>query len=595
MTEPVRLVIWDLDETFWHGTLTEGGISSYSMDNHNIVIELARRGIMSSICSKNDLSDVKKILVEKDIWDYFIYPSIDWTQKGHRVAGIIESVQLRPETVLFIDDNPSVLAEVKSAVPGIQTASENVIPTILRSALFVGKNDRELSRLKQYKLLESRQEAQKRAGGSDNKEFLRSCNVRVYIETDVEGNIDRAIELINRTNQLNFTKERLPEQIDLAKQELLSQIKRFECQAGLIRVVDNYGDYGYCGIFLLVGHLSGYQYLRHFCFSCRILGMGLEHWMYERLNRPNIKISGEVLTDLHQANHVDWISIVGDPADLRSREPSQKSTPFDEIRFQGGCDVMAIGHYATIDFDRIWSRSNSIANGLFILHNNSLTLLESIRSNGDTQRYAAKIGYGQSHLAENLLAGSSGSALLLWSPGTGDVYLPFYRHKARRDIVLPIASPHYNFADQSPSLDSVAADLARLNLDQNTIDILYATIRESRENWELLSIGLSISHVKGNVGEIFAHIPDGARLFIMLPSRVAKDTNGELRKRVEVAQYVDAISEVAKAFPKVSLLYADDYIESPNDIEEFADHFERTVYHRQCKALISSSIEQSRN
>jgi predicted enzyme involved in methoxymalonyl-ACP biosynthesis len=34
MTEPVRLVIWDLDETFWHGTLTEGGISSYSMDNH---------------------------------------------------------------------------------------------------------------------------------------------------------------------------------------------------------------------------------------------------------------------------------------------------------------------------------------------------------------------------------------------------------------------------------------------------------------------------------------------------------------------------------------------------------------------------------
>ena len=119
MTEPVRLVIWDLDETFWHGTLTEGGISSYSMDNHNIVIELARRGIMSSICSKNDLSDVKKILVEKDIWDYFIYPSIDWTQKGHRVAGIIESVQLRPETVLFIDDNPSVLAEVKSAVPGI--------------------------------------------------------------------------------------------------------------------------------------------------------------------------------------------------------------------------------------------------------------------------------------------------------------------------------------------------------------------------------------------------------------------------------------------------------------------------------------------
>jgi hypothetical protein len=24
--ENVRLVVWDLDDTFWHGTLTEGGI-----------------------------------------------------------------------------------------------------------------------------------------------------------------------------------------------------------------------------------------------------------------------------------------------------------------------------------------------------------------------------------------------------------------------------------------------------------------------------------------------------------------------------------------------------------------------------------------
>jgi hypothetical protein len=48
MTDPICLVIWDLDEAFWHGTLTEGGIAHYSIDNHNIVVELARRGIVSS-------------------------------------------------------------------------------------------------------------------------------------------------------------------------------------------------------------------------------------------------------------------------------------------------------------------------------------------------------------------------------------------------------------------------------------------------------------------------------------------------------------------------------------------------------------------
>ena len=55
--EPVRLVIWDLDETFWKGTLTEGGIT-FSPENRDVVIALAERGIISTICSKNDLEPV---------------------------------------------------------------------------------------------------------------------------------------------------------------------------------------------------------------------------------------------------------------------------------------------------------------------------------------------------------------------------------------------------------------------------------------------------------------------------------------------------------------------------------------------------------
>ncbi len=80
MCEPVRLVIWDLDETFWRGTLTEGGIEYYQIA-HDVVIELARRGIMSSICSKNDFDQVRSILSERRIWDYFIFPSINWDPK----------------------------------------------------------------------------------------------------------------------------------------------------------------------------------------------------------------------------------------------------------------------------------------------------------------------------------------------------------------------------------------------------------------------------------------------------------------------------------------------------------------------------------
>src|SRR5438552_7112534 len=202
--EPVRLVVWDLDNTYWNGTLTEGGIQ-YRRDCHDIVLELAKRGIVSSICSKNDSEHVQEILEREGIWDSFVFPSINWEAKGPRLAALVEAVQLRPPTVLLIDDNPMNRAEAQHFVPGIQVADETIIPKLLDSPLCKGKNDSTLSRLAHYKLLE-RRHVDERAAGADTSEFLRASNIRISIEHDLDPHYDRAIELINRTNQLNFTK-----------------------------------------------------------------------------------------------------------------------------------------------------------------------------------------------------------------------------------------------------------------------------------------------------------------------------------------------------------------------------------------------------
>src|SRR5579862_7482739 len=192
--EPVRLVIWDLDETFWKGTLTEGGISEYVQAHHDTVIELARRGIMSSICSRNNPDEVLPILREKSILDYFIFPSISWESKGARLAALVEAVQLRPTTVMFVDDNPSNLAEAVDRVPGIQVEGADFIGRMLNDPRFRGKDDSGLKRLAQYKLLEARKRDERRHSG-DNSEFLRACDIRVYIEHDVFSHLDRAVEL----------------------------------------------------------------------------------------------------------------------------------------------------------------------------------------------------------------------------------------------------------------------------------------------------------------------------------------------------------------------------------------------------------------
>ena len=49
----VKIVIWDLDETFWEGIFSEGPITPIP-ENIKLVKDLTDIGIVNSVCSKND-------------------------------------------------------------------------------------------------------------------------------------------------------------------------------------------------------------------------------------------------------------------------------------------------------------------------------------------------------------------------------------------------------------------------------------------------------------------------------------------------------------------------------------------------------------
>ena len=120
MINKLKLVIWDLDETFWKGTLSEGEISLIDK-NCEIVRKMTDCGIVNTICSKNDYEDVKNRLNKSDgLWEYFVFASIDWSPKGERIKQLISDMALRAENVLFIDDNKGNLQEALYYNPGLQ-------------------------------------------------------------------------------------------------------------------------------------------------------------------------------------------------------------------------------------------------------------------------------------------------------------------------------------------------------------------------------------------------------------------------------------------------------------------------------------------
>lgn len=322
--DKIKLIIWDLDETFWKGTLSEENVI-IPKENIELIKNLTKRGIINSICSKNEKSEVQKKLKEIELEDYFVFNSINWDAKGPRIKATIESMALRDSNVLFIDDNLSNLNEAKFYCNNIMTSTPDIIDDLIKICNTIGKDDAELSRLKQYKVLEQKKSDSEKFESSEK--FLYASNICVEIEHDSLDQIERLHELALRSNQLNFTKirpsiEEFKEDINSAKNH------------GYVKVKDNYGDYGIVGFYLVDSN----DKVKHFFFSCRTMGMGIEQYVYSTLGFPQITIVGPVSGSLNKSTP-KWIN-------NKNMETSNEQQITDlKILMKGPCDMQGIADY----------------------------------------------------------------------------------------------------------------------------------------------------------------------------------------------------------------------------------------------------------
>lgn len=321
--DSIKLVVWDLDETFWSGTLSEGGMR-IPEDHIRLVRNLTDGGIINSICSKNDFEPVKQALEGAGIWDLFVFPSINWEGKGPQLKEKLDKMALRPVNVLFLDDNLSNLGEAKHFLPDIQTAGPEILPELIAWAERLEKKDAGHKRLKQYKILEEKDQASKSFASSE--EFLYDSHIRVEIHEDCPSQIQRIHELLLRSNQLNYTKKRI------GIEELESILEDPEYTCGYVTVKDRYGDYGIVGFFAKKG-----DRLEHFLFSCRTMGQKIEQWVYSQLGFPELEVVGEVRTQLNRTECPGWINQPETPAEADSAP--EEETLSCRILMKGPCDL----------------------------------------------------------------------------------------------------------------------------------------------------------------------------------------------------------------------------------------------------------------
>jgi len=287
-----KLVVLDLDDTLWGGIVGDVGWEGLNLGGHSPLGEsfvafqralkrLTHRGIVLAVVSKNTeaiaLEAIDRhpemVLRRND----FVAWRINWQDKAQNIASLVSELNLGLESVVFIDDNPAERARVRDALPKVLVPEWPQDKLLYEQALSelacfdtatVSAEDR--ARTRSY-VSEREREAVKQSAQSV-EEYLALLGLTVEVEPLNKSNLPRAVQLLNKTNQLNLSTRRLSE----------AQYHEWAASKAnrvlVFRVRDRFDDYGLTGLASL--SVDGTEArVQDFVLSCRVMGRGVERTM----------------------------------------------------------------------------------------------------------------------------------------------------------------------------------------------------------------------------------------------------------------------------------------------------------------------------
>ncbi|MBT8423042.1 MAG: HAD-IIIC family phosphatase [Gammaproteobacteria bacterium] len=286
-----KLLILDLDDTLWGGIVGDVGWENLRLGGHDPVGEafqdfqrgvkaLQNRGVVLAVVSKNDeetaLTAVDKhpeMLIRRDDLAGW---RINWNDKAQNIVELVDELNLGLDAVVFIDDNPAERGRVAEALPEVFVPDWPADKLLYRHALnslncfdpaAVSAEDAERSRA--YAAERQRRQSKTAVSMDD---WLESLELQVRISELADANRQRAVQLLNKTNQMNLSTRRLTED------ELKSWLESGERTFHTVWVEDRFGDSGLTGL-VSTEIRDGVCRIVDFVLSCRVFGRKVENVM----------------------------------------------------------------------------------------------------------------------------------------------------------------------------------------------------------------------------------------------------------------------------------------------------------------------------
>ncbi|HXS11121.1 MAG TPA: HAD-IIIC family phosphatase, partial [Acidobacteriaceae bacterium] len=284
-----KCLVLDLDNTLWSGVIGDDGlegivlgqgseIGEAHLELQRYALSLTERGIILAVCSKNDEANAlapftshPEMILKREHIACFV---ANWTDKATNLRSIAKQLNIGLDALVFVDDNPAERAIVRQEIPAVHVPELPDEPSAFVftlaaagyfEALHLTGDDR--ARASQYQANAERDRLKDSATDMDS--YLQSLRMTLTAAPFDSLNLQRIVQLINKTNQFNLMTERLTEP------EVLARMNDPRWLTLYARLTDRFGDNGLIAI--LMARVEGTDaIIETFLMSCRVLGRGVE-------------------------------------------------------------------------------------------------------------------------------------------------------------------------------------------------------------------------------------------------------------------------------------------------------------------------------
>lgn len=290
-----KVLVTDLDNTLWGGVVGEDGPMGIELSNSHVgaiyrdvqklLVQFKDKGILLGIVSKNNSEDVRAAF-EQNPYMYlkledFAAVYANWDSKVQNIRAMARELNLGLDSFVFLDDNNIEREAVKMELPEVAVIDfprdAAKLPEVVlkayedyfRSWRITGED---MARTRQYREESARRQAMQKvlADNFSMDDYIRSLDIKIKMAALNEGNLERVVQLLNKTNQFNTNTLRMS----------LSEMKLYAAKESnrvyTASVSDRYGDSGLVSVLLarIEGNICE---IENFIMSCRVMGRQIEN------------------------------------------------------------------------------------------------------------------------------------------------------------------------------------------------------------------------------------------------------------------------------------------------------------------------------